>query len=145
ISDSLYGTAQYGDYGMLSNGSCNSDSTICEPPAETPFPTYYSLQMLTHLAHPGDLMVSSSSANSLIATHAVQQRNGHLALMLINKDPSTTYNVTVSLNGCGAWGKATVYTYGQNSTAITSSTQWVSGSTFTISIAPYSTNTVVLP
>lgn len=143
-SSSLYGDAQYGDYGMLSNGSCAS-STICEPPAETPFPPYYALQMLTHLGQAGDTMVSSSASNSLLAIHAVRQANGQLAIMIINKDPNTTYDVTLSLSGFSATGTATVYRYGENSAAISASAQPVSGSMLTVSVAPYSTNTVVLP
>lgn len=143
-SSSLYGTAQYGDYGLLSNGSCAS-ATICEPSAETPFPDYYALQMLTHLGQAGDTMVSSSSGNSLLAVHAVRQANGHLAVMIINKDPNNTYDVTLSLNGFSADGTATVYRYGENSSAITASAQPVSSSTVTVSVAPYSTNTLVLP
>jgi hypothetical protein len=143
-SSSLYGTAQYGEYGMLSNGSCAS-STICEPPAETPFAPYYALQMLTHLGQAGDTMVNASSSNSQLAIHAVKQANGHLAIMIINKDPNTTYDVTLSLNGFTATNTATVYRYGENSSTISTSGQPVSGSTLTVSVAPYSTNTAVLP
>jgi hypothetical protein len=142
-SSSLYGTTQYGDYGLLSNGSCAS-STVCEPPANTPFPAYYGLQMLSHLGKAGDTMVSSSSGNSLISVHAVKQADGHLAILLINKDPHATYDVTLSLSGSTASGIATVYRYGENSTAISTSLQPVSGSSVTVSIAPYSTNTIVL-
>ncbi|HEY3994065.1 MAG TPA: cellulose binding domain-containing protein, partial [Ktedonobacteraceae bacterium] len=132
-SDSLYGTTQYGDYGLLSNGSCVSAS-VCEPAANTPFPVYYGLQMLTHLGKAGDTMISTSSGNGLISVHAVKQANGHLAIMLINKDPSVTYDVTVSLTGYSTSGITTVYRYGENSTAITASEQPVNGSTLTISV-----------
>src|SRR5581483_1818269 len=142
-SFSLYGNAQYGDYGILSSGTCAS-AGVCEPPADSPFPTYYGLQMLKHLGRPGDIMVSSSSANNLIAVHAVRQLDGRLAVMLINKDPSTTYDVTVSLSGFGARGMATIYRYGENSTAITTSQQPAFGPVLNVSIAPYSTNTIVL-
>ncbi len=143
-SSSLSGDAQYGDYGVLSDGSCTSSGS-CEPPAETPFPAYYGLQMLTHLGQAHDTMVKSLSGNRLVAVHAVKQVNGHLAVMLINKDPHTTYDVTVSLRGFSATGTATVYRYGQNSTAIMTGAQAVSGSSITVSVAPYSTNIVVLP
>ena len=142
-SASLYGTTQYGDYGLLSNGSCAS-ATVCEPAANTPFPVYYGLQMLSHLGQAGDTMVSSSSGTGLISVHTVKQANGHLAIMLINKDPHATYDVTVSLSGYSTSGIATVYRYGENSPAITTSEQPVNGSTLTVSVAPYSTNTVVL-
>jgi alpha-L-arabinofuranosidase len=144
-SDSLYGDTQYGDYGILANATCINETEMCEPPANTPFPTYYGMQMLTHLAKAGSTPVSASSANSLIAIHAVKQANGQLAVMLINKDPNVTYSVTLSLNGYGAKGVASVYRYGKNSAAISTSTQPVDGSTLTVSVAPYSINTLVLP
>jgi hypothetical protein len=141
-SSSLYGTAQYGDYGVLADGGCTS-SGICEPAADTPFPAYYGLQMLNYLGTSGDTMVSSSSNQTLVSVHAVRQANGNLAVLLINKDPSNSYNVSLSLNGYSAASSARIYTYGENSSSITSSS--VSGSPLpTISIAPYSLTTVVL-
>ncbi|WP_201373148.1 cellulose binding domain-containing protein [Ktedonobacter robiniae] len=137
-SSSLYGTANYGDMGVLSNGS--SSGGVSEPPADTPFPPYYGLEMLGHVFSPGDTQVSSSSNQSLVAVHAVKQANGNLAVLLINKDPNTTYNVSLSLNGYSAGANATLYTYGENSSAITST----QGSSSSVSIAPYSLTTVVL-
>lgn len=133
-SSSLYGSAQYGDYGILSTGSSP------EPAADTPFPPYYGLQMLSHLFKAGDSMVSSSSNQSLVAVHAVKQANGSLAVLLVNKDPSNSYTVSLALNGYSASSSAIVYTYGQNSSAITSA----SGSSSSVTIAPYSITTVVL-
>lgn len=133
-SSSLYGSAQYGDYGVLSVG------TSPEPAADTPFPPYYGLQMLSHLFKAGDTMVSSSSNQSLVAVHAVKQASGSLAVLLVNKDPSNSYTVSLALNGYSASSSATVYTYGENSSAITSA----SGSSSSVTIAPYSLTTVVL-
>ena len=96
--------------------------------------------MLSKLGGPGDTMVSSSSNQSLVGVHAVKQANGNLAVMLINKDPNNSYTVSLALNGYSAGANATVYTYGQNSSAITSA----SGSSSSVTIAPYSLTTVVL-
>src|SRR5579859_4799257 len=137
-SSSLYGTANYGDMGVLSNGS--SSGGISEPPADTPFPPYYGLQILSHLFGPGDTMVSSSSNQSLVAVHAVKQANGNLAVLLINKDPNNTYNVLLSLNGYSTAANATLYTYDENSSAIISA----QGSSTSVSIVPYSLTAVVL-
>ena len=140
-SSSLYGTAQYGDYGVLSDAGCTSTTSgICEPAADTPFPAYYGLQMLNYLGQPGDTMVSASSNQSLVAVHAVKQANGNLAVLLINKDPNNSYTVSLGLNGYSASPTTTVYTYGENSSAITSA----SGSSSSVTIAPYSLTTVVL-
>jgi hypothetical protein len=140
-SSSLYGSANYGDYGVLADGGCTTaTSGICEPAADTPFPAYYGLQMLNYLGKAGDTMVSSSSNQTLVSVHAVKQANGDLAVLLINKDPNNSYNVSLALNGYTASSSAMVYTYGENSTSITSA----SGSSSSVTIAPYSLTTVVL-
>ena len=140
-SSSLYGNAQYGDYGVLANASCTTmTSGICEPAADTPFPTYYGLQMLNYLGKAGDTMVSSSSNQTLVAVHAVKQASGNLAVLLINKDPNSSYTVSLGLNGYSAGSTATFYTYGENSSSITSA----QGSSSSVTIAPYSLTTVVL-
>lgn len=140
-SSSLFGTAQYGDYGVLANGSCTTTTSgICEPAANTPFPAYYGLQMLNDLGQPGDTMVSSSSNQSLVAVHAVKQANGNLAVLLINKDPSNSYTVSLGLSGYSADPTATILSYGENSSAITTTTS----SSSSVTIAPYSLMTVVL-
>ncbi len=123
---------------LLSSGACSGST--CDPPAETPFPPYYALQMLTHLGQAGDTMVSASSSQSLVAAHAVKQANGKLAVLLVNKDPSNSYTVSLGLTGYTANSTATVYTYGTNGGGITST----SGSSSSVTIAPYSLTTVVL-
>jgi hypothetical protein len=115
-SSSLYGNADYGDYGMLSSG--DSSGGISEPPANTPFPPYYGLQMLSKLGSSGDQMITASSNQSLVAVYAVRQANGNLALLLINKDPSNGYLVKLSWAGYNPAPNPTVYFYGENSQSI---------------------------
>jgi len=102
-SPSLYGTATYGDYGILSNGQTP------ELAADTPFPPYYGLQMRTHLGRPGDQMIASSSDTAMITAHAVKRADGSLAVLLINKDPAASYDVALSLSGYTADPTRTVY------------------------------------
>ena len=137
ISPSLYGSGTYGDYGILADGDGG------EPPADTPFPSYYGIQMLTHLGKPGDRMVSASSSQSLLSVHAVKQADGKLALLLINKDPSNRCAANISVAGYTPAAKSLVYTYGKSSTAITSAAG-SAGSRFTQTVPPYSMTTVVL-
>jgi len=141
-SSSLYGTANYGDYGVLSNGK--PEKGVKEPPLDTPFPSYFALQMLSKLGAAGDTMVEASSNQSLIAAHAVMQRDGKLAILLINKDPSNSYSVSFSLPGYTPGGHTTVYSYGINSTAISASSDPSFASTLTETIPPYSLTTIVL-
>ena len=141
-SGSLYGAANYGDYGLLSSGQASGN--VSEPAVDTPFAPYYGLQMLTNLGKPGDQMVTASSSQSNLAVHAVKQANGSLALLLLNKDPSNTINASISVAGYTPASSATVYTYGQNSSAITSAARSGAGTSFTQTVAPYSLTTVVL-
>jgi hypothetical protein len=111
-SPALYGTAPYGDFGVLATGDPP------EPPAETPFPPYYGLQMLTKLGVAGDQMVAATSSSSLVAVHAVKQANGTLAVLLINKDPATFAPVTLSLCDFTPALNPMVFAYGPGSTGI---------------------------
>ena len=124
---------------LISSGACATSGSPCDPPAETPFPPYYGLQMLSLLGKAGDTMVSVSSSQSLIAAHAVRQANGDLAVLLDNKDPGNSYTVSLGITGYSASSTATLYSYGENSTGITSA----SGSATSVTIAPYSLTIVV--
>jgi hypothetical protein len=117
-----------------------------EPPAETPFPSYYGLQMLSRLGHaPGDLLLSTSSSTPLVSVHAAKQRDRKVNVLLINKDPTRAYTVTVSLDGASPRGMARVFSYGKGDSAIRATSKRVQGSSFPIRVAPYSMTTVQLP
>ena len=141
---SLYGNYTFGDYGLLSRGLTSANGAV-EPTSETPFPAYYGLEMLSHLGHDRDTMLSTTSSNSLVAIHAVQQMDGNVNVMLINKDPSVTHNVVVSVPALRLHGVADVFSYGIDSTSISTSVQPVRGSSFTVAVPPYSLTTVSLP
>ena len=141
-ASSLYGRDSYGDYGLLSDGE--TAGKLSEPPAETPFPSYYGLQMLNHLGKAGDHFVSAASSQPLIAVHAVRQANGDLAILLINKDPVSSREVRLSLAGYRMSGIGTVYKYGEGSAGITGNSQRGFGTSFVQSVPPYSLTTIVL-
>jgi hypothetical protein len=136
-SASLYGTATFGDYGVLANGQSP------EPAADTPFPAYYGLQMLNDLGHAGDQMVRATSDNALVSVHAVKQANGNLAVLLINKDPNASHTVALSLPGYTPAPNPTVYTYGETSSAIGTTVAHGMPGTRTQTVGPYSLTTVV--
>lgn len=137
-SGSLFGSYNYGDFGILSNGLSG------EPAANTPFPTYYGMRMASLLGKAGDTLVATTSSNPLLTTHAVKQANGALALLLINKDRSNTINTNVSLSGFAPSGTAKVYSYKPGSSGITSTDVRGQGTSFSIAVAPYSLTTIVL-
>jgi hypothetical protein len=138
-SGSLHGTSTFGDYGILSSGGSG------EPAANTPFPTYFGLQMLSKLGKSGDRMVAASSSNGLLAVHAVRPSAGGLNLLLINKDPKNKVTATVSLSGFTPAGTGTKFTYSEsNSGSIVSASLSGIGTSFSITVGPYSLTTVAL-
>lgn len=130
MSSDLYGNAKYGDFGILSYDPA-------KPTENTPYPSYYGLQMVHNLALPGDSMITTTSNQSLVAAHATRQPNGHLKLMLINKDRDVIANTSVSIEGFTPNGSAQTFYYGKESSAITNGTAAVSRN-FTTTLPPYS-------
>ena len=65
----------------------------------TPFPSYYAISMLSKLGLPGDTMVNAGTDQQLVAAHAVRNANGDLSVMLINKDPANSYQVSLHYAG----------------------------------------------
>ena len=102
--------------------------------------------MLSYLGHHArDTMLQATSSTPLVSAHAIKQANGDINVMLINKDPSVTYTVTVSLQGARVHGRAHVFTYGADSPSVHATVRSVDGSSFPITIGPYSVTTVTLP
>ncbi|MFC0438876.1 cellulose binding domain-containing protein [Kutzneria buriramensis] len=134
------GAQDYGDQGIFSNGA--NGSGVTEPAVNTPFSPYYAIQMLSRLGSPGDQMVTSSSANPLVRTHAVRRANGSLDVLIDNEDPSTTYSVGLNYNNFTPSGSPTVFTLANNGTSITSTTQ---SSATSVTVAPYSLTVVQVP
>jgi Cellulose binding domain/Fibronectin type III domain len=134
------GAQDYGDQGIFSLGA--NGSGVTEPAVNTPFSPYYAIQMLSKLGGPGDQMVTSSSANALVRTHAVRRANGSLDVLIDNEDPSTTYSVSLNYNNFTPSGSPTVFTLANNGTSITSTTQ---SSATSVTVSPYSLTVVQVP
>jgi hypothetical protein len=133
---SLYGTNNYGDYGLLSVG--NTD----EPAVDTPFPDYYGLQIVSKVVGPFDRIVAATSSQSLVQVFAVQKADGSVAVLLVNDDPATTYNVSLAGLNFHHLNSATVYTYGQTSASVQISHEFGNNLGSQV-IAPYSLTAVV--
>lgn len=140
ISTAPDGATDYGDEGVLSSGGCVGST--CEPPMSTPFPSYYAISMLSKLGLPGDTMVNAGTDQQLVTVHAVRNANGDLSVMLINKDPANSYQVSLHYAGFTPVSAApTVYAYGDEASSITSAPQGTSASQ---ALPPYSIETIVL-
>lgn len=142
----LAGPAAYGDYGVLSDGSCGTTpagTQVCEPPAETPFPAYYGLQMLGRFLHPGDTLVAASSSQSLVQAFAVRASNGQLRLMVVNDDPAASYSISLAASGYRPDASAPILFYSPQSTAVQSLTG-KAARTAAATVPPYSITTFTL-
>ncbi|MFF4504214.1 LPXTG cell wall anchor domain-containing protein [Streptomyces sp. NPDC001401] len=134
------GQTDYQDGGVLSVGGCSGGT--CEPARETPFPTYWGIRSLTALAQPGDTMVKASSANPSVAVHAVRAANAGLNVMLINKNPQNTAQVSLSYRGyTPAPGTVRTVSYTQGGTALATATR---GTAAAQTLPPYSITTLRL-
>jgi len=141
----LYGDYTFGDYGILSAGQTTPAGAV-EPPVNTPLPAYFGFRMLSYLGHgPQDTMLEATSSNPLVTVHAVRQGGGNVNLLVINKDPGVRYSVTVSLAGASSRGWASVYRYGKTSATIATTRTQVNGTTFAVTVEPYSLTAVRLP
>ncbi|GGK86586.1 alpha-L-arabinofuranosidase [Planomonospora parontospora subsp. parontospora] len=136
------GHTDYGDFGLLSSGTCTSDGGVCEPEVNTPFAPYYALQMVSRFARPGDRFIRAATDQEKVTAHAVRRADGGLAVLLINTSSDTSYPVTIDYSGFSpASGAPTVLTHTNGATAITeSATGGATGRT----LPPLSLTTIVL-
>ena len=134
------GVQDYGDQGIFS--SAGNGSGVTEPAAETPFAPYYGIEMLSKLGSAGDEMVSSTSSNGLLRTHAVRRAGGGLDVLIDNEDPANTHTVNLTYSNFTPSGSPTVFTLANNATTITSSTQAAANS---VTVAPYSLTVIQIP
>ena len=134
------GAQDYGDSAMFSSGT--NGSGVTEPPLDTPFASYYGVQMLTKLQAPGDQMVNSTSGNALVRVHAVRRAGGALSILIDNEDPTNSYTANLTYNGFTPSGSPTVYTLADNATSISSTTQ---SSASSVTVAPYTLTVIQIP
>jgi hypothetical protein len=157
ISSSLEGNTNFGDFGILSRGTC-TDNGACEPPAETPFPSYFGLSMLGAMGVTSgwDVIGAATSSTSMVAVH-VAYREGYNynnnqwfwgpEVLLINKDPTNAYSDTVSLDS-SLNKTVNTFLYGPDYASDPSGntpmsgyqhdTVAVNGSSFNVTVPPYS-------
>ena len=141
---SLYGTLNYGDYGVLSDATCGTinGGQVCEPTADTPFPAYYGLELESQFMRPGDTLVSASSSSSLVQSYAAKAADGSLRVLLVNDDPASTYNISLSYKGfTPSPATPSVSTMAPPGSGITTAAQ---GTASSETLAPYTAELITL-
>ena len=109
-SPSLYGWRQGGDYGLLGDPN-NNDAPSTGP--YVPYPSYFADQLASKIIQPGGTVVSASSNYSSLDVFAVKEANGHLDLLVINKNPDAQINEPFTIDGFTPSGQATVWQYSE--------------------------------
>jgi hypothetical protein len=136
------GQTDYGDFGLLSSGTCLADGVTCEPPLNTPFAPYHALTLMNSFVRPGDQFVRAGSDQPLVTAHAARRPNGDLAVLLLNKDADNSQTVTLNYAGyTPASGTPTVYSYTNGATSVSTSQ---TGTATSQTLPPYSLTAMVL-
>jgi alpha-N-arabinofuranosidase len=99
FDQTIYGWRSNGDYGILSGSN-------------TPYPTFYTENLLESFARAGDSVLASASDNLLLSAYAVRRTNGALTMLVINKDMVTNLLGQITLTNFVPWSTATVQSYG---------------------------------
>jgi hypothetical protein len=98
-SPALYGWRQYGYHGIMSGN-------------DTRYPPFYTFKLLKYFARGGDRIVRTTSDHKLLSACAARRAGGTLALLVINKSPSATLKVGISIAGFQPASGAVTYSYG---------------------------------
>ncbi len=116
-SSSLYGWRNYGDYGILGNGSGSEQTNELSP-------DYFAIELGSEIMVPGGTVVASSEDNETsMDVYAVLEANGDLDLLVVNKtnpnsgtppnnQPDPTLTEQFNLSGFTASGQAEIWEYG---------------------------------
>lgn len=109
-SPTLYGWRQGGDEGIL------GDPNLYDPPdtgAYIPYPNYFAFDLAQHIDQSGGEVVTASSNYNELAVYTVLEANGHLDLLVINKNPDASINEQFNLTGFTPNGQAQFWQYGE--------------------------------
>lgn len=143
ISSNLYGWRSFGDYGMVASGDRG------DTPLNTPYPPFYASGLLTHWGRGGDLVVSATSSYSLLSSYAAKLADGSIALLVVNKHPTTDIATQFTLSGfTTGTNVALSYAYGKpNDLALAGLTSGIlnnAASTFTYTFPSYSMTVLIV-
>jgi hypothetical protein len=110
-TDNVYGWRYGGDYGLLGRNSPDGS-----PPATgiyVPYPDYFAEQLVSKFALAGGQVVRASSDSPTLTAYAVSEPNGHLGLLVINKNPDADLTEQFQVAGFAPNGQAAVWQYGE--------------------------------
>jgi alpha-L-arabinofuranosidase len=152
-SSSLYGWREGGDYGLL--GSPPDDAP--DTGTYIPYPSYFAEQLASKIIMAGGSVVQADSSDPNLAVYAVQEADGDLEMLVINKSASGPITGQFQLSDYQPATQAEIWQYGEaQDTAQSESADGqsalanftagldVSGSGFSYAFPAYSMSVVVL-
>lgn len=132
------------DQGILSSGQSKGDNQ--QPPANTPFPTYWGLKLVGQSISPGDRLVEIDGATSTLTCHSWVKSDGSIALSFVNRDPVTEQTALVTVKGKTLPKSAKATTLANvPPLGLVPSTLPINGKTLTIPLLPNTATVIILP
>lgn len=145
FNSSLYGWRTNGDLGIIGN-------------LNTHYPTFYTYKLMRYFVRPGDTILNAASDYFLLPVYSSRKADGSLAVLVINKDPSTTLSAQISIANYLPWTNALVRSFGivQDEATRTNSSVpgaqnistnyiTVAGTNFSGAFPPYSVTVLTIP
>lgn len=119
----------------------------------TPLAAIYGARMVANLASAGDTFVAASSSSSLVAAHAVKKANGHMGIMLVNRDPSNSFTLNITVSGATFASSGQRFNFGAgnfngstpSSGPVSSTISGVGSTAFSVTVPSYTTTVLDLP
>jgi hypothetical protein len=108
------GGNSWGDHAYLENGTLGAPYTYQERAH------YWAMHLLRNhftLDGAGNSLVACSSTQSLLPAYTCLRDDGHLTLLVINKDPVNAFATTINISGYSPSSSATLYTFAGAATA----------------------------
>ncbi len=152
-NSNLYGWRNGSDDGLISTGSGPAPASG----AYVPYPAYFAESLISKLVDNGTRVVSVSTDNISLTAYGVMQSNGHLALLLINKDPANNLTDTFQIQGFTPNGQVSISQYGKAedtaqsqttdghaSLTLSNTTLSLSGNNFSFTLPSYSMTVIDL-
>jgi hypothetical protein len=150
--NALYGWRTNSSGGVITDQGVLNGNVL--PPNGNCYPSYYCMKLMKYFARGGDTVVTVTNDYQLLGSYAVQNTDGCLTLLLINKSSYASLTAAVNLAGYVPSTNATVYSYGipQDNAArtgvgsmdIAQTNSPVAGADFSYTFPPYSATVLKL-
>ena len=136
--------------GFLANGVINVDwlelhaEFLTDDDSGTPKGPYSAVQLVNLLMAPGDQAVTTTSSNSLLATHASHKTNGDLGLLLVNTSPTDVAVANITISEFVPQSSGTLYSLDRDSSVYSTSNQNGLSTAFVVNVPAYSIRQIML-